>query len=983
MAHALVLNSPQPWHDCRVTPGIAKGTRMAGRFFGEGPEVSEGSNSGERPQMPVEPSRPARHPAKPPALAAGVAEPRFALLIGNERYSSHLLETPVADVRMLATLLTQLGFAVEKIENASRAAMFDALARFVERLETAEGGVAFVYFAGHGFQDEGINYLLGVDAEPASSVQLKNAALAIGDIVQAMAVRPRKANVIVVDACRTALGEGRSRTRDVTEGLADLKLPPDATMLVAYSTSAGTIAADVAAQSSEFGSHSPYAAALHQALPTLLEPDRRIHDVFVEAAERVRETSGSTQSPALYLQGAAPPLNATDADRERFANWKRRPKSRRERGLQWIGAATLAALIAASALTWWAAYPETRARWLRVATFSKSDPIDNFQCRSGLDNQDRFGLTLRQWCQLPIEQLLQIVRNQGRWDGVAEESRADAGDAVAMSLLAAAKYEDAAKPIHSRHEKQLVGEAQSYSLRAARAGWLPAWVSAAKYAPFATAPDDRLRSPAVAGVVPAQVAWGIELWSAGNIVKAEEWFAAALRNDPSGTAALRLGEALYQGSPNARFAANMPAAVPFLLTACKQGQAQAVAPLLAFEKAKQRVVAVSEMASCLEQAASAGHVDAMLRLAEIHIGNELGPASSIDAVLAWLRKAAESGSPEARLKRADALAWGLPDQRGKPRVAIDLAGAARLLTPMVHRRDVARTDADREIVALAAKACAELHERRAYSRQSGCPDDARSLAWTIQKMTKDQLLLAFADQVLRRSFATTELWTSSARYARSRASPSFVEREYGGIEIGDNASAIDVVVLMSWGCARCLDLLENGIPAIEAEYVKPGFANVEVRLINAAAFGMVSLDAEKAAACVPMARRREFFIALVSAFRSWSTLPEDERGKVFGSIAGPLGNARHCETSEASHSLDELQRTFRPALDSAELADRDKRRRGNIAASRDASAKAWGVGEKTVVLVDGEKLVDPTLETLRQVIYDRTRPQDRETLTKP
>lgn len=420
-------------------------------------------------------------------------EPRLALLIGNERYTDNRLETPVADVRMLADLLVSLGFTVDRIENADRAAMHAALAAFAARLDEAgRDAVAVVYFAGHGFQDEGINYLVPIGAELPSRAYLKARTLAVDDIVQALATTARKANVIVLDACRKSPLVVQPRTRDVTEGLADLKLPPDVTMLVAYSTSAGSVAADdISLEGADGRRHSPYAAALRQALPGLLEPDRRIHDVFVEAAERVKRTSNGSQSPALYLQGVAPPLNATDADRERFKTWVRRRRSWRESGLQLVGAATLAALAIVAGLSWFMSYPETRNKWLaqsglwRSHTFEWSchasgSRIGQFltrACNACDDNgelKDRLGLTIRQWCNLPVHDIVQVLKRENRWDWDREYERAEAGDIIAMTLIAA-EFDFTTgnlDPVLISEERRW---RQAWAIRAARAGWMPAW----------------------------------------------------------------------------------------------------------------------------------------------------------------------------------------------------------------------------------------------------------------------------------------------------------------------------------------------------------------------------------------------------------------------------------------------------------------------------------------------------------------------------
>ncbi len=490
---------------------------MTSRGFGEGVAQS-GSDvpAGELPRSVAAVPDPEVHPPVSPTnptSAARQAEPRLALLIGNARYASgtstprepfavrsathadtlNSLETPVADVRMLADLLASLGFVTNKVENADRTAMRDALAAFAARLEAAgPDAVAFVYYAGHGFQDEGINYLIPIGAELDKRDRLRAETLAVDDIVQALVRHPRKANAIVLDACRkTPLGL-RLRTRDVTQGLADLKLPPKATMLVAYSTSAGATAEDdVVSADGNSSRHSPYATALMQSLPGLLEPDRRIYEVFVEAAERIKRATNDAQAPALYLQGVAPPLNATRADRRRFEKWRARQRNWRERSLQVVGALTVVVAVAAAGLLWYGSYPETRARWLAAghvralpwrAWQCSETRIDGFLRPRGCEicsladgERDRFGLTRQDWCRTAPYELLASLKRDGRWNQPAEFQLAESGDIVAMTLLAAGL-----DPNDFALEDWEISEARRSMLplavRAARAGWLPAWV---------------------------------------------------------------------------------------------------------------------------------------------------------------------------------------------------------------------------------------------------------------------------------------------------------------------------------------------------------------------------------------------------------------------------------------------------------------------------------------------------------------------------
>jgi len=90
-------------------------------------------------------------------------EPRIALVIGNSTYREVPLRNPVNDVRAMAKTLRELGFTVLAHENANKRTMEAAIIEFGRRL--AEGGVGFFYYAGHGLQVRGRNYLVPIDAE--------------------------------------------------------------------------------------------------------------------------------------------------------------------------------------------------------------------------------------------------------------------------------------------------------------------------------------------------------------------------------------------------------------------------------------------------------------------------------------------------------------------------------------------------------------------------------------------------------------------------------------------------------------------------------------------------------------------------------------------------------------------------------------------------------------------------------------------------
>lgn len=364
--------------------------------------------------------------------ASGATERRRALLIGNRRYAGAALRNPVRDTRLLGAGLIQLGFEVTRIEDGTLAAMREAIDEFVLRLEeTDPDTVALIYFSGHGVQSDGVNYLIPIGADISEQRHFAVRALALDDVVARLSRSPRHANIIVMDACRNGALAGKTGgTVGFNKGLAELRLPP-AGMLVAYSTSAGQGADD------GVGSNGPYATALVAALPGLLEPGRRIHDVFVETAERVRDATGGRYNPALFLQGGLPALTPDPADVARRKSYDPfGPGRARRAALATAGAMCFLLALAAGVWLWFATYPEVRNAWLARVGLQQS-VSEKLDCHGPFSQfaTDRYGLTDPDWCMLaPVDieikarrepDLVQLVES-----GVAE------GDPKALFLRA-------------------------------------------------------------------------------------------------------------------------------------------------------------------------------------------------------------------------------------------------------------------------------------------------------------------------------------------------------------------------------------------------------------------------------------------------------------------------------------------------------------------------------------------------------------------
>jgi hypothetical protein len=222
------------------------------------------------------------------ALASSVGaqvpreEPRLALLIGNSAYRESPLRNPVNDVRAMAQRLKELGFTVLVHENATRRTMEAAIIEFGRRL--AEGGVGAFYYAGHGLQVRGRNYLVPVDAEIEDEASTRVAAVDVELLLEQMAEAKNRVNMVILDACRNNPFE--RRMRGGSRGLAAVDAARGT--LVAYATAPGSVAAD------GDGKNGLYTEEL---LEALREPGLKIEEVFKRVRINVARRSKGAQTP--------------------------------------------------------------------------------------------------------------------------------------------------------------------------------------------------------------------------------------------------------------------------------------------------------------------------------------------------------------------------------------------------------------------------------------------------------------------------------------------------------------------------------------------------------------------------------------------------------------------------------------------------------------------------------------------------------------
>jgi uncharacterized caspase-like protein len=246
------------------------------------------------------------------ASVAEAAERRVALVIGNGAYeNAPALPNPPNDARAMAAMLRRVGFEVLEGVDFDRATMEAQLARFEEMARGAEATIAF--YAGHGVQVDGRNYLLPVDTKLEQKADLRQQILA--DWLVEDAGRAKQLALVILDACRdnplARSLQARERGLGIGRGLAQIQDQPPNT-LIAYATAADATADDGA------GANSPFTTALLEHLPTPgLEIGlalRKVRDAVVERTSGKQQpfTYGSLGGQEFYLVPPhSPPLAPT------------------------------------------------------------------------------------------------------------------------------------------------------------------------------------------------------------------------------------------------------------------------------------------------------------------------------------------------------------------------------------------------------------------------------------------------------------------------------------------------------------------------------------------------------------------------------------------------------------------------------------------------------------------------------------------------
>ncbi|MBV8927139.1 MAG: caspase family protein [Bradyrhizobium sp.] len=223
------------------------------------------------------------------AASPAKAENRVALVIGQSAYRAvPSLPNPANDAKAMSKLLTDSGFEVTTASDLSQKEFNQKVGDFTAEI-AARGAdtVALVFYAGHGLQIDGENYLVPVDVDPKREADIPLQAVRLNDILNTLNSVPTRMRILLLDACRNNPFPALNQTAGRGLALVDTKTGAPGTFL-SYSTSPGAEAEDGA------GADSPYTTALLTAART---PGLPIEQAFKQVRVAVNKATGGRQTP--------------------------------------------------------------------------------------------------------------------------------------------------------------------------------------------------------------------------------------------------------------------------------------------------------------------------------------------------------------------------------------------------------------------------------------------------------------------------------------------------------------------------------------------------------------------------------------------------------------------------------------------------------------------------------------------------------------
>ena len=207
---------------------------------------------------------------------------RLALVIGNAAYKDSRLLNPLNDAKDMAATLQKLGFDVIHREDLPQNEMKKEIRAFGKKIMS--GGIGLFYYAGHGAQLNGRNYLVPIGAAIEKENDLEYEAVDAGLILDEMFAAGNELNIVILDACRN--NPFARSVRAASRGLAVMKAPSGT--IIAYATAPGEVASDGASR------NGLYTQELLKSLPT---PGLQLEDVFKRTRIAVRQISNGKQIP--------------------------------------------------------------------------------------------------------------------------------------------------------------------------------------------------------------------------------------------------------------------------------------------------------------------------------------------------------------------------------------------------------------------------------------------------------------------------------------------------------------------------------------------------------------------------------------------------------------------------------------------------------------------------------------------------------------
>jgi hypothetical protein len=224
--------------------------------------------------------------------SAALADKRVAFVVGNGAYKNvPALPNPAVDAKSMAKLLRNVGFEVVEGSNLSRDKMTEKLLDFGKKAEAAD--VAVFFYAGHGIAVNGTNYLLPIDADLKSEMDVKLGAAINVDLTLEQTMGDAKVKLVFLDACRdnpfaTKIRSAKAtRSVNVQTGLAEMKSGQGT--LLAFATGPGQTALD-----GEAGTNSPFTRAL---IANIAQPGVEIQQAMTKVRAQVNDETAKNQLP--------------------------------------------------------------------------------------------------------------------------------------------------------------------------------------------------------------------------------------------------------------------------------------------------------------------------------------------------------------------------------------------------------------------------------------------------------------------------------------------------------------------------------------------------------------------------------------------------------------------------------------------------------------------------------------------------------------